>query len=293
MIFDWFRDHHRKELLEQPFPPEWLPILNRDMGHYAYLTEEERARLHADLRIFAAEKNWEGCAGLDVTEEMKVTISAQACLLLLNLEHNYFANVETILIYPTTYVAKERAIGPDGVVDEGPSTRLGEAWQEGPVILSWFDVKAGGMNELDGHNVVLHEFAHKLDLGDGAVDGVPRLENETQYERWSEVMSAEYERLVENAEKGHATLLDRYGATNAGEFFAVATECFFEKARQMRDRHPELYDVLASYYRQDTAARMDAHMAAQHAQSEHAHDEHKHGNHAHEENRHGEHAHRH
>jgi Mlc titration factor MtfA (ptsG expression regulator) len=127
------------------------------------------------------------------------------------------------------------------------------------------------MNELDGHNVVLHEFAHKLDLGEGRVDGVPHLEDDSQYERWAEVMSAEYERLVEDTEKGHATLLDDYAATNAGEFFAVATECFFEKARQMRDRHPELYDVLKSYYRQDTAARMDAHMEAVHAQNQQEH----------------------
>jgi len=258
MIFDIFREHRRKQLLEQPFPQDWLPFLDENIGHYAYLSDEERACLRSDLRIFAAEKNWEGCGGQEITDEVKVTISAQACLLLLNLEHDYFANVESILVYPTAYVAREQTVGPDGVVDEEMSSRLGEAWLTGPVILSWMDVKSGGMNERDGRNVVLHEFAHKLDLGQGGVDGVPRLHDDAQYERWAEVMSAEYEDLVEDAEKGHASLLDQYGATNAGEFFAVATECFFEKGRQMRSRHPDLYEVLKSYYRQDTAARMDA-----------------------------------
>ena len=262
MIFDWFRDRRRKELAAQPFPAEWRQILENNVPHYSYLTEEERSRLEHDLRVVAEEKSWEGCGGQEITDEIRVTIAGQACLLLLGLEHNYFANVESILVYPTDYVARARTVGPDGVVDEGQSHRLGEAWQTGPIVLSWFDVKSGAANDRDGHNVVLHEFAHKLDLGDGAVDGVPSLQEDAQYERWAEVMSSEYERLVENTEKGHATLLDSYGATNAGEFFAVATECFFEKPRQMREKHGELYDVLKSYYRQDTAARMDAHAQA-------------------------------
>ncbi len=269
MIFDWFRDKRRKERLEQPFPPEWSLFLDNNVAHYAYLTAEERERLHADLTIVADEKSWEGCGGQEITGEIKVTIAGQACLLLLNLEHDYFANVESILVYPTSYVARESGLGSDGLLHEGPSQRLGEAWSNGPVVLSWEDVRTGGMNALDGHNVVLHEFAHKLDLGDGGVDGVPRLDDEAQYERWADVMSAEYRRLVDSSEHGRAELLDSYGATNAGEFFAVATECFFEKARQMRDTHPELYDVLRSYYRQDTAARMDAHIAAKHEEETH------------------------
>lgn len=259
MIFDWFRERHRKELIEQPFPEPWAAWLEENFAHYAYLTDEERAKLHNDLRIFVDEKSWEGCGGLEMNEEIKVTIAAQACLLLLNLEHNYYANIESVLVYPTAYVAREQEVGPGGVVTVGPSGRLGEAWLTGPVILSWMDVKTGGMNEHDGRSVVLHEFAHKLDLGDGSADGVPRLENDTQYDRWADVMSAEYKRLVEDAEKGHATLLDDYGATDAAEFFAVATECFFEKGVQMRESHPELYEVMKSYYKQDTAARIEAH----------------------------------
>ena len=260
MIFDWGRTHHRKEIAERPFPAAWSEILEDNVNLYAYLTEEEQERLKGILSVLVDEKTWEGCGGLEITDEIKVTIAAQAALLLLNIEHDYFENVESVLVYPTAYVSKMQRQGPGGVVEEGPSARLGEAWQTGPIVLSWFDVKSGGMNERDGHNVVLHEFAHKLDLRDGKVDGVPRLETDREYERWAEVMSAEYERLVENAEKGHATLLDDYGATNAGEFFAVATECFFEKARQMREKHPDLYGVLSCYYKQDTAERADRHI---------------------------------
>jgi Mlc titration factor MtfA (ptsG expression regulator) len=270
VIFDCIRGHRRKALLAEPFPPGWIDILQENVAHYAYLRDDEKSRLHDDLRIFISEKNWEGCGGQEITDEIKVTSAAQACLLLLNLKHDYFANVESILVYPTDYFAKDRSVGPGGIIDESPSNRLGEAWSIGPVVLSWLDVKSDGMNEMDGHNVTLHEFAHKLDLDDGAADGVPRLTNDEQYERWAEVMSAEYERLVKNSERGHATLLDEYGATNAGEFFAVATECFFEKARQMREKLPELYEVLKSYYKQDTAARMDAHLEAVEEEGEQA-----------------------
>jgi len=268
MIFDFFRDHRRKALLAEPFPTGWTGILQENMAHYAYLTDQEKSRLHNDLRIFISEKNWEGCGGLTITDEIKVTIAGQACLLLLNLKHDYFPNVESVLVYPTDYIAKETSAGPGGIVEDGPSNRLGEAWRIGPVVLSWQDVKSDGMNEMDGHNVTLHEFAHKLDLDDGAADGVPRLADDAQYERWAEVMSAEYERLVKNAEHGHKTLLDEYGATNAGEFFAVATECFFEKSRQMREKLPELYEVLKSYYKQDTAARVEAHIESKRAEGD-------------------------
>ena len=258
MIFDWFREHHRKALTEQPFPPEWEEILNRNVAQYALLTPDEQQRLRDDLRVFVDEKTWEGCGGLEITDEMQVTIAAQACLLTLNREHRYFPNVESILVYPTGYVAQGKAAEPGGIVVEGESHRLGEAWSNGPVVLSWQDVEIGGMNEKDGHNVVLHEFAHKLDQNDGAVDGVPLLDSDEQVEQWAEVMSQEYEKLVQASEHGRATLLDHYGATNGGEFFAVATECFFEKSVQMQHQHPELYELLKDYYKQDTAARQTA-----------------------------------
>lgn len=254
----WFRDRKRKELLETPFPEEWLHYLQKNFPYYALLSPKEQETLRNDLRIFLAEKNWEGCAGLEMTEEIQVTISAEACLLTLGLEHDYYPNVESILVYPSGYVAREQRAQPGGVVVEGHSARLGEAWLYGPVVLSWDSVRSDGRNSNDGHNVVLHEFAHKLDMAAGRADGVPRLHDDAEYDRWAEVMSAEYQALVANSTEGHATLLNSYGATNAGEFFAVATECFFEKPRQMQRTHTALYEVLRDYYRQDPAARLEA-----------------------------------
>jgi Mlc titration factor MtfA (ptsG expression regulator) len=254
----WLRQHRRNQLLSEPFPTAWLAYLDANVSHYRYLTDPEKAKLRDDLRIFLAEKHWEGCAGLILTDEMKVTISAQACLLTLNLPHKYFPNVGSIFVYPSGYGVRVQKRGPDGAVRETTQYRLGETWHYGPVVLSWQDARCGGINPEDGRNVVFHEFAHKLDINDGRVDGVPRMHDEAAYDRWAEVMSQEYAALVQESEHGHATVLNRYGATNAGEFFAVATEAFFEKPRQMRKRHPRLYEVLCDYYCQDPAARVDA-----------------------------------
>jgi Mlc titration factor MtfA (ptsG expression regulator) len=258
MLSSWLRERRRRKLLDEPFPEEWLAYLDANVSHYKFLSDPERARLCGDLRVLLAEKYWEGCGGLTLTDEMKVTISAQACLLTLNLQHDFFANVGSILVYPACYRVLERRTGRDGVVTETRRPRLGEAWHYGPVVLSWQDAWSGGANPHDGRNVVFHEFAHKLDMNDGRVDGVPRLHDEAAYDRWAEVVSAEYAELVEQSEKGRATVLDHYGAENAGEFFAVATEAFFEKPRQMRRRHERLYGVLREYYCQDPAARVDA-----------------------------------
>lgn len=260
-MFSWFRDHKRHELLSQPFPQEWIGILEKNMSHYTLLSEAERQKLHDDLRILIAEKFWEGCGGLTLTDDIKVTIAGQAALLLLGLpKHDYYANTQSILVYPAGFRIPERTVGPAGVVEETRRDVLGLAWNQTlPVILSWSDVLSGGMNPTDGHNVVLHEFAHKLDLKDGAPDGVPELENDPQYETWAEVMSAEYQELVRLSEHHHATLLNSYGATNAAEFFAVATEGFFEKSVRMQEEHPRLYGVLRGFYHQDPAARVLAH----------------------------------
>ena len=251
MRFPWSR---APDPLAEPFPQPWLAILKANVSLYRRLSPAQKGRLRDDLRVFNARKSWEGCRGLAMTDEIRVTISAQACLLGLGFEPgDVFPNVESILVYPAGYVATQRSVGPGGVVREGPSARAGEAWSVGPVILSWPDVLAGGRNWADGHNVVLHEFAHKLDFRDGAGNGVPPLGEAGQYETWSRVMSAEYATLVAQKAAGEETLLDWYGATDPAEFFAVATECFFERPRELADMHPALYDVLRGYYRQNPA----------------------------------------
>jgi Mlc titration factor MtfA (ptsG expression regulator) len=256
MLFPLFRSR-RSVLLSKPFPDEWLGFLERNVALYAILSESEQAQLHDLLRLFIAEKSWEGCRGLAMTDEIKVTVAGQACLLLLGLPRaGLFKNVQTILVYPTAFVSRGERRGPDGVVDPRPETRLGEAWaNDWPVILSWENALREGRDPGAGHSVVLHEFAHKLDTKDGAFDGVPDLPDRRQYDRWSRVMSSEYSRLVSDYHNGRPTLLDTYGTTDAAEFFAVCTECFFTRSHEMRAEHPALYDLLKSYYGQDTAGR--------------------------------------
>jgi hypothetical protein len=258
MFFRWLRHRRRQRILATPFPHEWLEIMQRHVPMTELLTPDEHRRLCDDLRLLIAEKRWEGCAGLEITDEIKVTIAAQACLLTLAREQRVFRRVKTILVYPDVYSVPVTDRGGLGVVVERRHRRLGEAWYRGPIVLAWSAVRQGGRDMKDGRNVVLHEFAHKLDMLDGWVDGTPPLGGREQYRQWIEVMTREFERLRDQSERGRATLLDPYGATSPGEFFSVATECFFEKPKQMAKRHPELYEVLGAYYQQDPLARLRA-----------------------------------
>jgi MtfA peptidase len=256
MLFTWLRNRRRRRLVERPFPPHWLDYLHKNVAQYQYLSESERARLHDDLRIFIAEKYWEGCGGLTMTDEIKATIAAQVCLLVLGLKHNYFERVQSILVYPRAYRAVGEQFGPDGLIHPDWAGRLGEAHYRGPVVLSWADVLEEGRHPEDGQNVVYHEFAHQLDMLDGAIDGTPPLETAELTRSWRDVMTAEYHKLIDDARQGRATLLDKYGTKNEAEFFAVATEGFFVKPVAMARRHPQLYELLRQYYHQDPAARM-------------------------------------
>ena len=248
----------RNSIRTAPFPARWEEHLHKNVPHYAYLSETEREVLQGDLRLFIADKHWEGCGGLELTDEIQVTIAAQACLLTLCLPHNLYPNVRSIFVYPSTFVARRRTVGPDGVVTEGEQARLGEAWRNGPVVLAWSDVSEGARDPGDGANVVFHEFAHKLDMMNGPADGYPPLHDAADYTRWQTAMNAQWTYLLEQAEKGRATVLDTYGAESAAELFAVAAEAFFEKPRQLERRHPELYLVLKEYFRQDPGARIEA-----------------------------------
>jgi Mlc titration factor MtfA (ptsG expression regulator) len=258
MFLSWLKQRRRQKVLAQPFPDEWLTILRRNVPYYALLTEAEQAKLRDDMRVFIAEKHWEGCGGLELTDEIKVTVAAHACLLVLGIEHDYYPMLQSILIYPSEYRAPRERVIPGGAVIEETDERLGEAWYRGPVVLSWDTIAHDGRNMGDGHNIVFHEFAHQLDMLDRSIDGTPPLGTRAQYQRWQEVMSVEFERLVAASDRGEATLLDHYGATDPAEFFAVATECYFERPVDMLERHPRLYEVMREFYRQDTAARVRA-----------------------------------
>lgn len=252
-MFSLFAKGRRAKLRATPLPAEWLLILQRNVSLYRRLPPEDQRELQGHIQVFLAEKEFEGCGGLEITDEIRVTIAAQACILLLHRETDYYPGLHTILVYPTCYVAEDRRFSPDGVVTEGPQARLGEAWQRGPVVLSWDEVLANAADVRDGHNVVFHEFAHKLDEEDGVEDGAPELPRRSMYVAWARVLGQEYERLCRDADAGRPTVLDTYGAENTAEFFAVATECFFTEPVQLLRRHPALYRELAEFYRQDPA----------------------------------------
>ncbi|MCZ6795055.1 MAG: zinc-dependent peptidase [Planctomycetota bacterium] len=254
MLFSWLKRRRRRRLLARPFPLAWEDHVGA-LPFFPQLADEEKRRLRDILRVIVEEKSWEGCGGLEVDEEIQVTIAAQAALLILAMEHDHFRRVQSILVYPGAFEVPATRRGPGGVLQVSTSPVLGLAQLRGPVVLAWDEVRRGGKNWRDGRNVVLHEFAHKLDMLDNCADGTPPIRCREQYAAWVRIMSDEYEELVERAEKGKPTLLDKYGATNPAEFFAVSTECFFEKSLSMERKHPSLHDLLRTYYGQDPAAR--------------------------------------
>jgi Mlc titration factor MtfA (ptsG expression regulator) len=255
MIFSWLRQRRRRKLLAEPFPTEWLRHLQNNVAHYQYLSSVEQRRLRDSLRIFIDEKHWEGCNGLVVTDEMKVTIAAHASLMTLGLPGEPFRYVLSILIYPAGYSAPSER-WHHGWSIMGESARLGESRYRGPVILSWAEIANESHHPGSGNNLIWHEFAHQIDMLDRSTNGTPPLETQAARQQWHDVMTSEFEQLRRDARDGRATLLDTYGAENEAEFFAVTTECFFDAPVELRETHPRLYELLANYYRQDPAARI-------------------------------------
>ncbi len=196
--------------------------------------------------FLVAEKNWEGCRGLQITDEIMVTIAAQAALMLLGLKHAYFRRVLSILVYPSLFVIPGEEDDPDLI--EKRKVAAGQAWYRGPVILAWDSVRTEGRDPSLGQNLVIHEFAHQLDFLDDSANGTPDLVTPQQAERWHDVMTVEYERLQEDISRGRKTLLGKYAATKEAEFFSVASECFFTLPQELQQHHAELYAVLAEYY---------------------------------------------
>jgi Mlc titration factor MtfA (ptsG expression regulator) len=258
VIFSWLTERRRKRILATPLPSEWRGYIERNVAHFAWLDQEEQTHLLQLVHVFAEEKHWEGLGGLELTDEVRATISAQACLLILGLDHDLYRQVESILVYPSTVLAAPTKPSFFAVATALPDQAmpvLGQAFQRGPVILVWDHVRSGGIDPRDGRNVVYHEFAHKLDMLSGSADGVPPLADGETYDRWIEIFTREYEALQEAKRRRRKTFLDPYALTNGAEFFAVATEHFFEQAMKMQRDHTAMYDVLAAFYRQDTAAR--------------------------------------
>lgn len=248
-----FKKWRRQRLVRRAFPDEWLRIIERNVPFYRKLPDADKKELQRHILVFVKEKRFEGCGGLEISDEVKVTIAAQACILLLHRETDYYPGLSSILVYPQAYIVPETHYMPGGIVAEGEEIRLGESWHHGSVVLSWDDVRRSAADINDGHNVVFHEFAHQLDSSGGKRDSTPIVQDRSTYIVWARTLQQDYERLRREVSRNSDTLLDEYGATNPAEFFAVATECFFEKPKELQRLHPDLYRELKEFYQQDPA----------------------------------------
>lgn len=248
----WFgRRYGYNRAVNRPFPAAWRSILEQKVPVYSRLPKALAEELEHQILHFLYKKRFEGCAGLEISDEIRVVIAAEACLLLLNRPSRRYAGLRWIYVYPSTFIARREQADQYGVVSHAPSYLLGESWGNGRVVLAWDSVESGIADGSDGHNVVLHEFAHQLDQEDGAADGAPLLYTRDSYKIWSQVFQREFSKLHQSLARGQSSLIDAYGATNPAEFFAVVTELFFERPAALAQQHSELFEQLQAYYRVD------------------------------------------
>ena len=239
----------RQRIKEKPFSIDGEIIIQQNLPIYRHMPEKLRKSLQGHIKVILAEKQFVGCGGLEITEEMKLIIAAVASLLLLNERGEYYPKLCSILVYPGAYVAPQSKRINNYVVQESKEVRLGESWSRDRIVLSWAQIKYDTQNWQDGHNVILHEFAHQLDSEKGTANGVPILPHKSDYVTWAKVFTREYQQLINQVRRGKRTVMDAYGTMNPAEFFAVATETFFEKPKLMVQRHPALYHQLKQYYK--------------------------------------------
>jgi Mlc titration factor MtfA (ptsG expression regulator) len=247
----WLAARRRQRVRAQPFPAAWREILERRVPYVQRLPIHLRAQLEDHIKVFIAGKQFFGCGGMRVDDEVRVTIAAQACLLLLERRGDCFPNLGQVLVYPCAFVVERVRAEPSGVLQEQRHALAGESWTHGQVVLSWEDVVEGAANPDDGRNVVIHEFAHQLDQIKGYANGAPWLGQRSRYARWSRVMGDAYGALRTQAASGMPSLLNDYGASSPAEFFAVVSEVFFEQPAALATLHPDLYAELSSLYRID------------------------------------------
>ncbi len=245
----WSRRQTRRSLLGSVLSARERAIVHEAVPLAARMPAEIRPRYEGKIRLFLHQVDFIGCDGVEVTEDMELSIAAQACLLIANSDA-WYKTLRTVLIYPGAFKSRQVQHN-DYVVTEGEQVRLGESWARGPVVLSWAHSEQGALNPDDGHNVVIHEFAHQLDELSGETDAAPLLAPDQSFATWAEVFIAAFDRHVENVERGRRTVLDAYGATSHVEFFAVAVEVFFEKPGQLKREEPHVYEQLSQLMRLD------------------------------------------
>jgi Mlc titration factor MtfA (ptsG expression regulator) len=247
----WLPEYRLKRAIRRPFPPQFAATLKKNIPAFSRMPADLQQQLQRLVKQFLHQKKFVGCDGLRVTDEMRVTIAGKACMLLLNRPPRVYPDLDMILVYPSAFIVPRSEIGIGGIVTHANQHLSGESWSDGRVILAWDHVKQGPTNFDCRHDVVLHEFAHQLDSEAGNTNGAPLLPTQSRYRSWAATLSHEYANLQASASNQIESVLDYYGATNPAEFFAVATETFFEDPVKMAESHPALFEELRRYYRVD------------------------------------------
>lgn len=258
MITGWWqalrKQRDARTLARRPIPDA---LWRLTLAHFAFLAQrsaQDLQELREMATLFLARKEFSSPAGMTISDEMAVAVAAQACLPVLKLGLAWYDGFVGIVIHPDLVTARRERMDEAGVVHEYDESLSGEAMEGGPVMLSWRDVADAGETADWGYNVVIHEFAHVIDMRDGIADGVPPFENRAQRERWIDALEAHYQALCDEVDHGEEPLLDPYGAESPEEFFAVASETFFVAPLEMRSELPSLYEQLADFYKQDPAS---------------------------------------
>ena len=239
----------REELMATPLPEELRRFLEANVPLFNRLPSRLKQQVEGHTQILLDQKVFEGHDGLEMTDEIRVTIAGQASFLLLNQKGFYPDTLRSIIVYPSAYKTRTVKSGVGSLYTESRQTVLGQSWDAGVVVLAWDNTRHSAANPNDGHNLVLHEFAHQLDQASGPANGTPILRSRDRYAEWRKALSQTYRDFLEDTDRGRKTVMDDYGAINPAEFFAVATETFFEKPRQLKKKRPELYGELCTYYR--------------------------------------------
>jgi Mlc titration factor MtfA (ptsG expression regulator) len=251
MLVVWLPAYRLQRAIDKPFPVHFSAILSRNIPAYSRMPPDLQEQLQRLVKQFLYQKKFIGCDDFLITDEVRVSIAGKACMLLLNRPPQVYPDLHQVLVYPSAFLVPRNQLGLGGVVTHASQTLAGESWSNGQVILAWDHVMQSGMPFNNGQNVVLHEFAHQLDSESGSNNGAPLLRTTAAYRRWSTVLSHEFAVLQEAVLYQIPSVLDYYGATSPAEFFAVATETFFEKSALLAEFHPALFGELKRYYRVD------------------------------------------
>lgn len=246
----------REWLLCKSFPESWQQILDQQVPYYELLPDNLKGELRNHLTIFMDEKRFEGCGGLEMTEEKKILISAYAVVLLLGEPAGYYPDLQSILVYPDDYVAPVHE-EHEGIVSEGVEARKGESWDMGSIVLSWNDIRENIENPSQHQNLIFHEFAHQMDHHYGLTAGLGDEGEVYRDDEWTRILAGAYRKLRRKASRGERCVLDHYGATDPAELFSVATEAFFLDPHRLYSEFPELFEVMKSFYNLDPSSFID------------------------------------